>query len=325
MRVEERRCEPPSSATLDVAAQQPELPPDAPEPRTARRGARRAGAAGPRTAGPGAPGIARVDAELLDKLLNNAGEVSISRSRLEQQLGSIDFNLGELARTVTRLKDQLRKLEIETEAQILHRHEEEQPGRAATSIRWSSTATRRSSSSRARFAETANDVGSIEGLLENLTQDTQNLLLQQARIITELQNGLMRTRMVPFQRHVQRLARIVRQAATDTGKQAELVVEGAAGELDRQVLERMLPPFEHMLRNAVVHGIETPRGARGARQARERHDHASTCIAKARNGHRRSTTTARGIEPQGRSATRRVAARPAARRAACSATKKRCS
>ncbi len=68
----------------------------------------------------------------------------------------------------------------------------------------------------------------------------------------------MRTRMVPFQRHVQRLARIVRQAATDTGKKAELAIEGASGELDRQVLERMMPPFEHMLRNAVAHGIETP-------------------------------------------------------------------
>ena len=69
-------------------------------------------------------------------------------------------------------------------------------------------------------------------------------------MVAELQNGLMKTRMVPFQRHVQRLTRIVRQAAQEVGKKAELVVEGAAGELDRQVLERMLPPFEHMLRNA---------------------------------------------------------------------------
>jgi chemosensory pili system protein ChpA (sensor histidine kinase/response regulator) len=64
--------------------------------------------------------------------------------------------------------------------------------------------------------------------------------------------------MVPFQRHVQRLTRIVRQAAAEAGKRVDLVVQGAAGELDRQVLERMLPPFEHMLRNAVVHGIELP-------------------------------------------------------------------
>jgi chemosensory pili system protein ChpA (sensor histidine kinase/response regulator) len=201
--------------------------------------------------------MARVDAELLDQLLNTSGEASIARARLEQQLGSLDFNLGELARTVTRLKEQLRSLEIETEAQILHKHEEEGPHRSEFDPleldRYSSI----QQYSRA-LAETANDVASIQQLLETLAKDTQNLLQQQARTITELQNGLMRTRMVPFQRHVQRLARIVRQAAADTGKRAELTVEGASGELDRQVLERMLPPFEHMLRNAVVHGIEKP-------------------------------------------------------------------
>ncbi|MDF3020256.1 MAG: type pili sensor histidine kinase and response regulator [Steroidobacteraceae bacterium] len=203
------------------------------------------------------PELARVDAELLDQLLNNSGEASIARARLEQQIGSIDFNVGELSRTVTRLKEQLRKLELETEAQILHRYEEEKGTRGEFDPleldRYSSI----QQFSRA-LAETANDVGSIQGLLENLTKDTQNLLTQQARTITELQNGLMRTRMVPFQRHVQRLARIVRQAATDTHKKAELQIEGASGELDRQVLERMMPPFEHMLRNAVAHGIETP-------------------------------------------------------------------
>jgi chemosensory pili system protein ChpA (sensor histidine kinase/response regulator) len=203
------------------------------------------------------PELARVDAELLDQLLNNSGEASIARARLEQQIGSIDFNVGELSRTVTRLKEQLRKLELETEAQILHRYEEEGGQRGEFDPleldRYSSI----QQFSRG-LAETANDVGSIQQLLENLTKDTQNLLTQQARTITELQNGLMRTRMVPFQRHVQRLARIVRQAATDTGKKAELAIEGASGELDRQVLERMMPPFEHMLRNAVAHGIESP-------------------------------------------------------------------
>jgi chemosensory pili system protein ChpA (sensor histidine kinase/response regulator) len=201
--------------------------------------------------------LARVDAELLDQLLNNSGEASIARARLEQQIGSIDFNVGELSRTVTRLKEQLRKLELETEAQILHRFEEEKGQKSEFDPleldRYSSI----QQFSRG-LAETANDVGSIQQLLETLTKDTQNLLTQQARTITELQNGLMRTRMVPFQRHVQRLARIVRQAATDTHKKAELQIEGASGELDRQVLERMMPPFEHMLRNAVAHGIETP-------------------------------------------------------------------
>ena len=201
--------------------------------------------------------MARVDADLLDTMLNNAGEVSIFRARLDQQVNSIDFNLAELARTVTRLKEQLRGLEIETEAQVLNGHQDGEPRRddfdPLELDRYSSL----QQYSRA-LAETSGDVASIQGLLETLTREAQNLLTQQSRVITELQNSLMRTRMVPFQRHVQRLTRLVRQAANDTGKRAELVVQGAAAELDRQMLERMVPPLEHMLRNAVVHGIETP-------------------------------------------------------------------
>ena len=199
--------------------------------------------------------MARVDADLLDTMLNNAGEVSIFRARLDQQVNSIDFNLAELARTVTRLKDQLRGLEIETEAQVLNRHQDEDPRRNDFDPLELDRYSALQQFSRA-LAETSGDVASIQGLLETLTREAQNLLTQQARVITELQNSLMRTRMVPFQRHVQRLTRLVRQAANDTGKRAELVVQGASAELDRQMLERMVAPLEHMLRNAVVHGIE---------------------------------------------------------------------
>jgi chemosensory pili system protein ChpA (sensor histidine kinase/response regulator) len=201
--------------------------------------------------------MARVDADLLDTMLNNAGEVSIFRARLDQQVNSIDFNLAELARTVTRLKEQLRGLEMETEAQVLHRHQDVEPRREDFDPLELDRYSALQQFSRA-LAETSGDVASIQGLLETLTREAQSLLTQQARVITELQNSLMRTRMVPFQRHVQRLTRLVRQAANDTGKRAELAVQGASAELDRQMLERMVAPLEHMLRNSVVHGIETP-------------------------------------------------------------------
>ncbi len=201
--------------------------------------------------------IARVDAELLDNMLNAAGEVSIFRARLEQHLASVDFNLAELGRVVQRLKDQLRKLEIETEAQILHRHVDRGMRREDFDPLELDQYSSIQQYSRA-LAETSSDVASVQNLLATQTREAQTLLGQQGRIVSELQGGLMRTRMVPFQRHVQRLTRIVRQAATEMGKKAELQVGGAAGELDRQVLERMLPPFEHMLRNAIVHGIELP-------------------------------------------------------------------
>jgi chemosensory pili system protein ChpA (sensor histidine kinase/response regulator) len=201
--------------------------------------------------------VARVDADLLDSMLNVAGEVSIYRARLEQQVSSIDFNLAELGRVVQRLKDQLRKLEIETEAQILHRHVDSGARRDDFDPLELDRYSAIQQYSRA-LTESSSDVGSVQGLLANQLRDVQNLLAQQGRIVSELQGGLMRTRMVPFQRHVQRLTRIARQAASETGKKVEVRINGAAGELDRQVLERMLAPFEHMLRNAIVHGIELP-------------------------------------------------------------------
>jgi chemosensory pili system protein ChpA (sensor histidine kinase/response regulator) len=201
--------------------------------------------------------MARVNAELLDRLLNGAGEVSVARARLEQQLAAVEFNLGELSRTVVRLKDQLRKLELETEAQIIHRHSDETERRKDFDPLELDRYSTIQQHSRA-LAESTSDVASLQQLLGTLVAEAQNQLQQQSRLVTDLQNGLMNTRMVPFSRHVQRLTRIVRQTAADSGRQAELHIEGATGELDRQVLERMLPPLEHMLRNSVVHGIEAP-------------------------------------------------------------------
>lgn len=200
---------------------------------------------------------ARVDTELLDELLNNAGEISIFRSRLEQQVKSIDFNVQELSQTVTRLKDQLRKLEIETEAQILHRHQQELEGDPDFDPLELDRYSLIQQLSRA-LAETASDVDSIKNLIQTLTRDADTLLVQQGRVASSLQDGLMRTRMVPFNRYVARLSRVVRQISQETGHRAELRVEGAGSELDRQVVEKMLPCLEHLLRNAVVHGIESP-------------------------------------------------------------------
>ena len=200
--------------------------------------------------------FARIDAELLEDLLNAAGEISIYHSRLSQQISSIEFHIDELEQTVSRLRQQLRKLEIETEAQIMHGHQDTFTSRDFDPLemdRYSNI----QQLSRA-LAESSNDLASLKDLLRTQTSDAETLLVQQSRVTAELQDGLMRTRMVPFQRHVPRLTRLVRQTAAEVSKRAELAVEGASGELDRQVLDKMLPPFEHMMRNAVIHGIEKP-------------------------------------------------------------------
>ena len=207
----------------------------------------------------------RVRGELLDQMINNAGEVSIYRARLEQQNRLLAHNLDELTQTIGRLRRQLRQLENETEAQILARHEREHEGALPAGFdplemdRYSTI----QQLSRA-LAETTDDLGNLGGTLGDINRDTETLLQQQERIVNDLQDGLLRTRMVPIGSRASRLQRVVRQTAQSLGKQAELTITGAAGEMDRVILERMMAPLEHLFRNAVVHGIEPPEARRAA-------------------------------------------------------------
>ena len=67
----------------------------------------------------------------------------------------------------------------------------------------------------------------------------------------------MRVRMVQFASISERLYRVTRQAAKEVDKRVNLDIRGSAVEIDRSVLEKMAGPFEHLLRNAIAHGIET--------------------------------------------------------------------
>ena len=211
----------------------------------------------------------RIRADLLDRLVNYAGEVAIYRARLEQQLGAFRGAMGEMEQTNMRLRDQLRRLDIETEAQIIARYQREQDTADAAfdplELDRFSTLQQLSRA----LGESAADLSSLQGTLDDLTRQYETLLLQQSRVSSELQEGLMRTRMVPFDSLVPRLRRVVRQAASETGKHAQLRLDGAQGELDRNVLERMTAPLEHMLRNAVAHGLEKPGARRDAGKADE--------------------------------------------------------
>lgn len=200
----------------------------------------------------------RIRADLLDRLVNYAGEVAIYRARLEQQLGAFRGAIAEMAATNTRMRDQLRRLEIETEAQIVARYQREgDDGEQAFDPLELDRFSTLQQLSRA-LAESAADQTSLQNTLDDLTRQYETLLLQQSRVSSELQEGLMRTRMVPFDGLLPRLRRVVRQASGELGKHVGLKLDGTQGELDRNVLERMTAPLEHMLRNAVAHGLESP-------------------------------------------------------------------
>ena len=199
----------------------------------------------------------RVRAELLNNLVNFSGEINIYNSRIAQQLGASRFNLAELDQTVLRLREQLRNFEIETETQIMYRHETTSTDTEdfdPLELDRFSTMQQLSRS----MVESLGDLTSIQSMLDNLSSETGVLLLQQQRVTSELQEGLMRTRMVAFSSILPRLRRIVRQTCKEIGKEAELLVTGGEGELDRTQLNRIVPALEHILRNAIGHGLEMP-------------------------------------------------------------------
>jgi chemosensory pili system protein ChpA (sensor histidine kinase/response regulator) len=199
--------------------------------------------------------MVKVSANLLDNLVNLAGETSISRGRLEQQVTDFSYSLEEMDSTLARLRDQLRRLDIETEAQVLFRQERQTPSYEDFDPLEMDRYSQMQQLARS-LVESASDLLDIRESLTNKTRDAETLLLQQSRVNTELQEGLMQTRMVPFQRLVPRLRRIVRQIGQELDKPVELKIFNAEGEMDRTILERLISPLEHMLRNAVDHGIE---------------------------------------------------------------------
>ncbi|OFJ45214.1 hybrid sensor histidine kinase/response regulator [Pseudomonas koreensis] len=202
--------------------------------------------------------MVKVSSELLDELVNLAGETSIFRGRIEQQVNDAQIALNEMETTIERMRDQLRRLDTETQGRILSRQQVdgERLGYEDFDPLEMDRHSQLQQLSRALF-ESASDLLDLKETLDRRNHDAENLLQQQGRINTELQEGLMRTRMVPFERMVPRLKRIVRQVAEELGKDVAFVVGNADGEMDRNVLERMAAPLEHMLRNAVDHGLES--------------------------------------------------------------------
>ena len=209
------------------------------------------------------PEAVKVQSELLDRLVDNIGEASVFQARVEQQVSAFGFNLQELERTIRRLTEQLRSLEVEAEAQVLHRFEDKSinPDESGVYEQFDPLELDRYSKiqqlSRS-LAESTSDLSNLHQLLEEGVSDVESLLQKQSRVSNDLQEGLMRTRMSPFKVMVPRLRRVVRRTAMELGKDVELKVSGADNEMDRKLLEGLVVPLEHMLRNAVAHGIETP-------------------------------------------------------------------
>jgi chemosensory pili system protein ChpA (sensor histidine kinase/response regulator) len=209
-------------------------------------------------AGPVGGGMVRVRGALLERMAVQAGEISIRRARLESELSQMETSLLDLDDNLERLRSQLRELELQAEAQLGQQQEAaKQAGRDFDPLEFDRY-TRFQELTRL-LTESVGDVATLQRSLQRNVQLGEDELAGQSRLTRELQDDLLRTRMVEFDASLaERLHRVVRQAAREAGKQAQLQIVGGHIELDRSLLERLTGAFEHVLRNSVSHGIESP-------------------------------------------------------------------
>jgi len=198
----------------------------------------------------------RVRSDTVDHLVNEAGEISVARSRVETELRNFRTGLLELTDSINRLRQQLREIEIQAESQM------EARGMLSTDMADKFDPLEFDRFTRfqelTRFmGESVHDVQTVQQTLLKNLDETAAALSAQAYLNRDLQQSLMVIRMVPFSSISERLYRIVRQTSKELDKKANLELVGAEVELDRSVLERMAAPFEHLLRNAVAHGLES--------------------------------------------------------------------
>ena len=202
--------------------------------------------------------LLRVNAEMIDRFVNEAGELSIARSRIEGEMIAFKRAMADLTDNIGRMRTQLREVEIAAESQMQSTMKlKEEAGEAFDPLELDRFSRMQELT---RFlAESLGDVITLhQGMQKNL-DEAELAIHAQARLNRDLQQGLMGVRLVPLGNLSDRFYRVVRQTAKELDKKANLELKGTRTELDRSVLEKITAPFEHLLRNAIAHGIETPR------------------------------------------------------------------
>ena len=197
----------------------------------------------------------RVRSDVVDRLVNEASEISVARLHMETELRFFKEGLQDLSSSVARLRQQLREVEIQAESQMQAQVSFAKDGTESFDPLEFDRFTRLQELTRF-MNESVHDVQTVQQTLLKNLDEVSAAMAGQARINRELQQGLMNVRMVPFSSIADRLYRIVRQTGKEINKRANLELVGSSVELDRSVLEKMTAPFEHLLRNAMVHGLE---------------------------------------------------------------------
>lgn len=202
--------------------------------------------------------IVRIKSDMLEKFSKLAGQINITRSHMEQQLSVAHESLADMAKEVKLIQEQMRYLQV----------------KADTNLRMYQTVLNEKSyeefdilefdrysflqQSTRLLVDKLNFLEELNNSVMNSMRSFEGHLVEQGRSARSLEEGITHARLISIDSIIPRLKRVVRQVSHELGKEVRLECIKAQGEVDRKILERLTPGLEHMVRNAVDHGIEAP-------------------------------------------------------------------
>ena len=216
--------------------------------------------------------IVRVSISRLDELVGSVRDLAVSRSAVDQQLADFETQLDLLAKVTRRLRVANARIENDYEGSQLISQMPVSFGNYRDSFGKLTPVTTQNDDfdplemdrytgfheSSRELSEAIQECFSITTSLEASKAALEAVIADQRRLIDETQGRLVQIRLIRFGSIMTRLQRAVRVACEEEKKKAEIVIENQEVELDTDVLDALVEPLMHLVRNAVAHGIESP-------------------------------------------------------------------
>jgi chemosensory pili system protein ChpA (sensor histidine kinase/response regulator) len=198
----------------------------------------------------------RVSGEVIDKLMRMTGEGSILSEQFKERIKHFSDEL----KTLNELTWYMQLLVAELDQSInIQSYTAKKSGRSAVTDEFDALEMEQYNelhTSASRISEAATDVREIASRMEGQLLDLKYLMAEEDNIQKENQETVQSIRMVPANTITARCQRIVRQACRATNKEVELEIKGADLLIDSEILNDMVEPLMHLLRNSIDHGIE---------------------------------------------------------------------
>ncbi len=202
----------------------------------------------------------RIQSEVMDRISSLVGEGVIRRIRMERGSLEHSYQLDELSRVITRFREQLRRLETQTEAQILFRHNTDTDSNGSRDSNFDPLELDRFSEIQQLSRQLAESMDDLYGIGRNLRFSldiARQALISQEKIQKELRDVIVTTSVVRFDSIYLRMNALIKQVSKESNKSVQLEIQGGNIEIERNILEKLIPGFEHAVRNSIAHGIES--------------------------------------------------------------------